>query len=274
MPAINFAQYVIPEETKKAPIQKLTLEQFSRKVHSKHNLLFALGVKGKFSRHFSWSSHTLCRLDIPAGASLLLYGVPPCSSQWTKALFQERLSAQGQCTKVQVAHIIEGSWSLHFKAWAFAVHPEFSNGRRGSRRPRLFVHDRQYYGPLVLPKPAAVHWRGQTWEVRERGGGHHRGQTWNHGTSGRIRLSAQVIQRQLEGTVHAQEKLKEAAQTLSSIRGRPKRRHHPLSSAYKARPSLDMTMSSREQRGFTCSVWYSDVAFWLSQLSIKHFWLH
>ena len=50
---INFAQYVLPEETKKAPNQKLTLEQFSRKVHSKHNLLFALGVKGKFSRHFS-----------------------------------------------------------------------------------------------------------------------------------------------------------------------------------------------------------------------------
>ena len=49
---INFAQYVIRDETKKAPIQKLTLEQFSRKVHSKHNLLFALGVKGKFPALF------------------------------------------------------------------------------------------------------------------------------------------------------------------------------------------------------------------------------
>ena len=49
MPGFNFAQYVLPEETKRSsPMEKLTLEQFSRKVHSKHNLLYALGVKGKF----------------------------------------------------------------------------------------------------------------------------------------------------------------------------------------------------------------------------------
>ena len=53
VPAFNFASYVLPEETKKsAGNERLTLDQFTRKVSSKNNLLFSLGIKGK-SRFFA-----------------------------------------------------------------------------------------------------------------------------------------------------------------------------------------------------------------------------
>ena len=58
--AINFASYVIPEETKrKPPIEKMTFEQFSRKVHSKHNLLYALGINGKFPRFLKFITSSI-----------------------------------------------------------------------------------------------------------------------------------------------------------------------------------------------------------------------
>ena len=48
VPKFNFADYVLPEETKKsAGNERLTLDQFTRKVSSKNNLLFSLGIKGK-----------------------------------------------------------------------------------------------------------------------------------------------------------------------------------------------------------------------------------
>ena len=45
---IDFAPYVVGEETKTSNgNKKMTLQEFAKCVHSKQDLLYALGVKGK-----------------------------------------------------------------------------------------------------------------------------------------------------------------------------------------------------------------------------------
>ena len=47
MQPFDFNRFRFSEENKAQRNTKMTLDQFSRKVHSKQNLLYALGVKGE-----------------------------------------------------------------------------------------------------------------------------------------------------------------------------------------------------------------------------------
>ena len=73
------------EEGKRPPCnEKLSLDQFARKVSNKNNLLYTLAVKGKdeFSRQLLF----VFRPNLPAGAALLLDGVHPRPAQRPQAL--------------------------------------------------------------------------------------------------------------------------------------------------------------------------------------------
>ena len=90
MAPINFRAFMHQEEDKRpAGNEKLSLDQFTRKVSNKNNLLYTLSIKGKYfprllSRSFFY------RPDLPPRASLLHYGVRPRPTQRPQALLQER----------------------------------------------------------------------------------------------------------------------------------------------------------------------------------------
>ena len=56
--AFDFSQFLLPEELKNHnQNKKLTLDQFARKVSSKRNLMFALGVKGKVPAQIKFTNY-------------------------------------------------------------------------------------------------------------------------------------------------------------------------------------------------------------------------
>ena len=82
MPAINFNAYLHTEERKQGSgNEKMTLDQFARKVHCKTNLLYALQVKGKCSSLLL--KRALFRSILSTREKILHYGLPAMRSEWT-----------------------------------------------------------------------------------------------------------------------------------------------------------------------------------------------
>ena len=73
--AADFGGLLAAEEAKRVGNKTMTLDSFARKVSSKHNLLFALGVKGMYAP-FSLCHTLLCRSNFSPRASLLHHGLP------------------------------------------------------------------------------------------------------------------------------------------------------------------------------------------------------
>ena len=169
------------EEGKRpASNEKLSLDQFTRKVSNKVNLLHTLTIKGKnhprlLSRSF------LYRPDIPPRAPLLYYGVRTRFAQRSQALLQERRASQGQSPPLQATHLFESHGSLHIEADRHVIHPEPAPRRRAHLRPRISLHYPQHPRAGLLPLPAPSRRRREEAEdgVEERG--RHRGTTRDHG---------------------------------------------------------------------------------------------
>ena len=100
-PGFNFNNFMLPEEIKSANNgnQKLTLDQFTRKVHSKQNLLYALSVKGKCAR-ISDLRLFVHRSTSFARSALLHNGLPTRCSQRTQELLHQQRDTQGQSAAV------------------------------------------------------------------------------------------------------------------------------------------------------------------------------
>ena len=62
----DFNSFKYEEEKKEVNTNaKLTLDQFTRKVHSKHDLLYALGIKGKQVSNFNRFSSIVGQMFLP-----------------------------------------------------------------------------------------------------------------------------------------------------------------------------------------------------------------
>ena len=125
----DFGSLLAAEEAKRVGNKTMTLDNFARKVSSKHNLLFALGVKGTFPP-FSLCYMLLCRSNLPPRASLLHHGLPSSAPKRQEELLHQRPGQESQRPKIQRADNCESRRVLHQQTCDCSIFAAHSFGRR------------------------------------------------------------------------------------------------------------------------------------------------